>query len=183
MRFGSPASRSRSPTPPRAGEAAAWRRRGAHGPRRQRQARGPGLTSARLSAIRGGGGPARRGSGVAVSVAASPRLSRSLPGSAWAPRPNPWFPWPRPDVEARQQGATRAHRLLGASRPCCLLPGPAPGPAHFEETPHRVRFGGGRRAPPRSSRRGRTCAAAEACLADLSRRWRSFPLEAGAHSL
>lgn len=121
----------------------------------------PGRTSARPSATRGGGGPARRDSGVAVSFCGLPPIA-SLWGCGPARRPNPGFPW-----RCREAGATPARGprglagRLGSSRagPCGLPPGRSPdprssGPTRGSTAPSGPGRGGvpsgGRGACPRS---------------------------------
>lgn len=143
--FKSPASRTRSPTPPR---------RGAGGGTGGAEGTGHGLRErpGGVAGFAGGGcgdggrgdgpprGRARRGdSGVAVSappLAASPRRHRPRP--AWTTRAqplNPWFPWRRPQVQTpREAPAPRARDLSGPRWPRRFPRGPRPlGPPSWSD--------------------------------------------------
>lgn len=172
----------------------ARRRLGARGRRRRRRERVPGRTSAQPSATRGGGGPARRGFSVAVRVCglpfplppgggqAAPPPTPTAPGLPGL-RPNPWFPWRRPEVEARRDvHATRARGLSGPRRP--LRPPSRTGSGSELPGAERARSGfqrgwspSGRKELPSRWPRERTCAGARGLFGRFSRGWRSLPAE------
>lgn len=118
--FKSPASRSRSPTPL---EARVQRGRGCgSGPaasRGSRAAAAAGTGAVRDRRRRGTGASRLRRRGERLR----PPLTPSLPGGGPAQRPNPWFPWRRPEVASRREAPARhaRTRALGAS-PASAVP-------------------------------------------------------------